>query len=456
MITKNQSYEVRIEDLTLEGNGVCRIEGFAVFVPMTAPGDVARIKIVKVLKSYGFGILEELLEPSPDRGKDSCGGCGVFRRCGGCAFRHITYEAELRLKEKSVGDAFRRLGGFPMDPLPILGAPETGGYRNKAQYPLAVASDGSITAGFYARNSHRVIPAEDCLLQPPAFGRILKAVLDFLQEYRLPVYQEETGQGIYRHVYLRQAPSTGKILVCLVAVKKRPPRIQELARRLTEQFPEVAGVCVNVNPDRTNVILGKRYEPVWGNMELEDTLLGVRLSISPAAFYQVNKPQAERLYRLAFEFAEFRGDEHLLDLYCGIGSIGLSAYGQIGRLTGVEVVPEAVENAEENARKNGMERAEFFCADASGAARRLAAEGLRPDVVLVDPPRKGCDPEVLDAIAEMAPEKVVMISCNPSTAARDCRNLCEKGYALLKYQGVDMFPRTRHVECVALLKRAPV
>ncbi len=456
MIAKNQSYEVRIEDLTLEGSGVCRIEGFAVFVPMTAPGDVARIKIVKVLKSYGFGILEELMEPSPDRGTDPCGGCGVFRRCGGCAFRHITYEAELRLKDKAVRDAFRRLGRFSVDPLPILGAAETGGYRNKAQYPLTVAAGGDILAGFYARNSHRVIPAEDCPLQPPVFGRILKVILEFLREHRLPVYREESGQGIYRHVYLRQAPSTGKILVCMVAVKRRPPRIQELAQRLAQGFPEIAGVCVNVNPDRTNVILGKRYELVWGSMELKDTLLGVELAVSPAAFYQVNKAQAERLYQLAFGFAEFRGDEHLLDLYCGIGSIGLSAYGQIGRLTGVEVVPEAVENARENARKNGMDRAEFFCADASGAAKRLASEGLRPDVILVDPPRKGCGPEVLDAIAEMAPEKVIMISCNPSTAARDCRILCEKGYALKKYQGVDLFPRTGHVETVVLLSKGEV
>ena len=452
MIAKNEVYEVCIEDLTLEGSGVCRIDGFAVFVPLTAPGDVARVKIVKVLKSYGFGILEELITPSPDRGKDPGGGCGVFRKCGGCSFRHLTYEAELRLKEKAVKDAFRRLGGFLEDPLPILGSEKTDGYRNKAQYPLALI-DGKPVAGFYARNSHRVVPAEDCPLQPPVFGRILKEILRFLEETRLPIYREENGQGIYRHVYLRQAPSTGKVLVCMVAVKKDPPKIRELSERLSRKFPEVSGVCVNVNAERTNVILGRRWQQIWGEPELSDTLLGVELSISPAAFYQVNKPQAERLYQRAFELAEFRGDEHLLDLYCGIGSIGLTAYGKIGRLTGVEVVPEAVENARKNAKKNGMDRAEFFCADASGAAKRLAEEGMKPDVILVDPPRKGCGGEVIEAIGEMAPEKVVMISCNPSTAARDCKVLAEKGYTLRCYQPVDLFPRTGHVETVCLLSK---
>ena len=452
MIAKNEVYEVCIEDLTLEGSGVCRIDGFAVFVPLTAPGDVARVKIVKVLKSYGFGILEELITPSPDRGKDPGGGCGVFRKCGGCSFRHLTYEAELRLKEKAVKDAFRRLGGFLEDPLPILGSEKTDGYRNKAQYPLALI-DGKPVAGFYARNSHRVVPAEDCPLQPPVFGRILKEILRFLEETRLPIYREENGQGIYRHVYLRQAPSTGKVLVCMVAVKKDPPKIRELSERLSRKFPEVSGVCVNVNAERTNVILGRRWQQIWGEPELSDTLLGVELSISPAAFYQVNKPQAERLYQRAFELAEFRGDEHLLDLYCGIGSIGLTAYGKIGRLTGVEVVPEAVENARKNAKKNGMDRAEFFCADASGAAKRLAEEGMKPDVILVDPPRKGCGGEVIEAIGEMAPEKVVMISCNPSTAARDCKVLAEKGYILRCYQPVDLFPRTGHVETVCLLSK---
>ena len=274
-----------------------------------------------------------------------------------------------------------------------------------------------------------------------------------MEETRLPIYREEDGQGIYRHVYLRQAPSTGKVLVCMVAVKKDPPKIRELSERLSRKFPEVSGVCVNVNAERTNVILGRRWQQIWGEPELSDTLLGVELSISPAAFYQVNKPQAERLYQRAFELAEFRGDEHLLDLYCGIGSIGLTAYGKIGRLTGVEVVPEAVENARKNAKKNGMDRAEFFCADASGAAKRLAEEGMKPDVILVDPPRKGCGGEVIEAIGEMAPEKVVMISCNPSTAARDCKVLAEKGYTLRCYQPVDLFPRTGHVETVCLLSK---
>ncbi len=453
MVQKNQYLEAAIESLTLEGSGVTHADGFALFVPLTAPGDVARIKVVKVLKRYGFGILDEILSPSPDRVSEEEQGCGCYRQCGGCAFRHITYEAELRLKENAVRDAFQRLGGFEQAPLPILGAPSVNHYRNKAQYPLGMGRDGKITAGFYARGSHRLVSAVDCPLQPVIFSDILRFVLDFLNAHHLSVYDEASGKGDYRHVYLREAPSTGEIMLCMVASRKNPPKIQELAKQVRETFPAVASVYLNVNPEKTNVILGKEYRLLEGNPQIVDEFLEKKLAISPASFYQVNQAQAQRLYNLAFDFAEFTGTEHLLDLYCGIGSIGLSASDRIGKLTGVEIVPQAVENARQNAKLNGVE-AEFFCADASGAAKKLAAEGAKPDVILVDPPRKGCGAEVLEAIFEMAPEKVVMISCNPATAARDCRMLAEGGYQLVKYQPVDLFPRTGHCECVALLRKA--
>lgn len=450
MVSKNQYLEAKVEGITLEGSGVARADGFALFVPLTAPGDYARIKVVKVLKRYGFGIVDQILAPSPDRLPEEEQGCGCFRQCGGCAFRHIAYGAELKIKENAVRDAFRRLGGFGLEPLPILGAPSADRYRNKAQYPLGRDRDGRIVAGFYARNSHRIVPAEDCPLQPVIFSEILRLVLDFLNANRLSVYDEGTGKGDYRHVYLREAPSTGEVMLCMVASRENPPGMRELAEKVQAAFSEVVSVYLNINPEKTNVILGREYRLLAGKAQITDEFLGKKLAVSPASFYQVNQAQAQRLYELAFDFAEFTGTEHLLDLYCGIGSIGLSAADRIGKLTGVEIVPQAVENARLNAKLNGV-KAEFFCADASGAARKLAEEGAKPDVILVDPPRKGCGAEVLEAIFRMAPRKVVMISCNPATAARDCKILCEEGYRLRKYQAADMFPRTGHVECVALL-----
>lgn len=452
MIRKNEFYEAEIEGITLEGSGIARMDGFAVFVPMTAPGDRVRFKAVKVLKHYGFGILDKVITPSPDRLEEDTDGCPCYRQCGGCAFRHISYEAEEKIKEQSVRDAFERLGGFSMEPLPILGALRTDHYRNKAQYPLGTGKDGKITAGFYARNSHRIVPAMDCPLQPVAFSKIVRFVVGFLNQNNLSAYDELTGKGSYRHIYLRQAPGTGEIMLCMVAASKNPPKIKGLAEAVRQVFPEVMSVWLNINPEKTNVILGKEYRLLSGKAQITDDFLGRKLSISPASFYQVNREQAQRLYTLAFDFAEFDGTEHLLDLYCGIGSIGLSASDRIARLTGVEIVPQAVENARQNAAANGVD-AEFFCADASGAAKKLAADGAKPDVILVDPPRKGCGIEVLEAIFAMAPQKVVMISCNPATAARDCKILSEGGYRLLKYQPVDLFPRTGHCECVTVLKK---
>lgn len=452
MIQKNEFYEAQIEGITLEGSGIARVNGFTMFIPMTAPGDRIRFKAVKVLKHYGFGLLDQVLSPSSDRLPEERQGCGCYRQCGGCAFRHITYEAEQRLKQQSVQDAFQRLGGFELEPLPILGAVQTEHYRNKAQYPLGTNREGKIIAGFYARNSHRIVPMKSCPLQPVIFSDIVQFVLLFLNENHLTAYDEQSGKGIYRHIYLRQVPSTGEIMLCMVAAVKNPPRIQELAVAVQQAFSQVASIWLNVNPAKTNVILGSEYRLLAGKDQITDEFLGKKLAISPASFYQVNQTQAQRLYELAFEFAEFTGKEHLLDLYCGIGSIGLSAADRIGKLTGVEIVPQAVENARQNAAANGIE-AEFFCADASGAAKKLAAQGAKPDVILVDPPRKGCGIEVLEAIFAMAPQKVVMISCNPATAARDCKILAEGDYHLIKYQPVDLFPRTGHCECVAVLKK---
>lgn len=450
MIEKNKSYEAVIEDLTLEGSGLCRVDGFAVFVPMTAVGDRIRFKAVKVQKNLAYGLLEQIITPSPVRQKSDC---PVFRQCGGCAFRHITYEEELRLKEKAVRDAFCRLGGFSLEPEPILGCPEQNHYRNKAQYPLGLDGNGHAIAGFYARRSHRIVPADSCLLQDEAFGPVVRTVLGLINRYRIPVYDEETGRGMLRHLFLRKGPASGEMMVCLVSTTRKVPCLDEICQALTAAFPEIVSIVLNINAERTNVILGRNTITVWGKDTIDDILLDVRLSIAPSAFYQVNSPQAERLYRLGYEYADFRGDERLLDLYCGIGSIGLGAYRQVNSLVGVEVIQPAVDAARKNAAQNDMERTEFFCADAGEAARRLADRGEAPEVIIVDPPRKGCDQQVIDSIIRMAPERVVMISCNPATAARDAKLLCAQGYELKKYRGVDMFPRTGHVETVCLLSR---
>ena len=468
-VRKNGSYEAVIEDVTLDGNGVCRVDGFTMFVPMTAVGDRIRLKAVKVQKNFGYGIIEQVITPSAARTAPEC---PVYKQCGGCSFRHITYEEELRLKEKTVRDAFVRLGGFAIageegsgeDAVtmePILGCNQDGlspeHYRNKAQYPLGTDRNGKACAGFYARRSHRIIASDRCMIQDEAFEPVVQTLVDSIDRLRIPVYSEETHQGFLRHLFLRSGRKTGELMVCLVSTSENFPRRQELVQRLTAAHPQISSVMLNINPDVTNVIMGKKTICLYGKSYLEDELLRTRFQIAPEAFYQVNAGQTERLYSLGFDYADFQGNETLLDLYCGIGSIGLTAISKIGKLIGVEVVPQAIESAEKNAQLNGLskDRARFICADAGQAAARFAEEGLHPDVIIVDPPRKGCERSVLDSICQMAPEKVVMISCNPSTAARDAKILCdaEHGYRLIKFRPVDMFPRTGHVETVVLLSK---
>lgn len=448
-LQKNQVHRLTITDLNSDGNGVGKVDGFVVFVPLTAVGDELDVKIVKVLKQYAFGIIEKMIVPSPDRIENDC---PVYRQCGGCSLRHIRYEAELAVKQRQVENAFQRIGGFDIRAERVLANPETDHYRNKAQLPVAL-QDGKAAAGFFAKRSHRVIPCEDCRLQSPAFAPLVRIVLDFLNEFRLPPYDEGKHTGLIRNIYLRQAPATGEIMVCIVAAKKHIPHAELLAERLTAHNPLVKSVVVNRNSAQTNVILGDRCSVVSGAPVLQDVLRGVRVELSPLSFYQVNSRQAERLYDVAEEYACLTGEETLVDLYCGAGTIGLSMAGKVKKVIGVEIVPDAVEDARRSARRNGIENAEFFCGDAKEAAKQLAEQGLRPDVVLVDPPRKGCDRSVLESICEMAPKRVVMISCNPSTAARDCKFLCEQGYALEKLTAADLFSRTLHVECVVKMVR---
>lgn len=446
---KNDTFETKILDLTIEGSGVCRIDNMAVFVPGTAVGDRIRVKIVKVLKSYAFGIVDALLEASPDRIVPAC----RLKQCGGCVFQHVTYEAELRIKEKTVQDAFTRIGKLSPEFLPILGGQQRTRYRNKAQYPFALDKDGKAVLGFFARRSHRVIPVDDCLLQPELFDEIAKVVLEFVRKQRISIYDEKTEEGDLRHLYLRCGQHSGEVMVCLIVRNPIRKKLEPLVHILTELFPDIRCICMNCNPKQTNVILGDRTETLWGSDTITDTMCGNEVELSPESFYQVNTLQAERLYGVAKEFAQLTGGERLLDLYCGAGTIGLFMADQVKELVGVEIVPEAIRNAKKNAQRAGISNAQFFCGDAGTIAKQLVQQGAIPDVITVDPPRKGCDDATIQAMVQMQPKRIVMISCNPATAARDCAVLDAAGYEVKLVRPVDLFPETGHVETVVLLSR---
>ncbi len=445
-MTKNQIIELEITALTNEGSGVGRFEGMAVFVPFTAVGDVIECRIVKALKSYAYGKIERIITPSSDRIENTC---PAFGKCGGCVFRHISYEAELAAKDGFVRDAFGRIGGLDPEFLEIRGSEQTDGYRNKLQMPLDKTSDGEIVCGFFSERSHRVIPIEKCLLQPEIFSEIIEFIKKEAARLKISIYDEQRHEGVLRHVFLRKGHYSGEICAVLVA-KRKTPELSTLAAALEKKFPEIKGVVLNINPDKTNVILGEREILLRGSAEIHDTMCGVNVELSPKSFYQVNTPAAENLYRQAAEFAEPDG-KTVLDLYCGAGTVGLSMADRAKKIIGAEIVPEAVENARRNAENSGFSNAEFICADAGEAARSLAARGLSPDVILLDPPRKGCDENTLSACVKMSPERIVMISCNAATAARDCKFLSENGYSVKTVRAFDLFPRTKHVECVVLM-----
>lgn len=447
---KNDIAQIEITALTSEGSGVGRHAGMAVFVPKTAVGDVIEARIVKVLSSYAYGIIERVIKPSPDRIENDC---PVFGKCGGCVYRHISYEAELSAKERIVRDAFERIGGLSPSFLPICGSDKTERYRNKLQMPLAKTDDG-IISGFFSERTHRVIPVDDCRLQPEIFSEIVEFIKEQCRTLKISVYNEKAHEGVLRHIYLRRGHASGEICAVLVA-KRKIPEFRKLGGELTRKFPDITGVVLNINPERTNVILGEREITLCGKSCISDTMCGVRFEIAPKSFYQVNTPQAEKLYAQAAEFAGIgeHSGKTLLDLYCGIGTIGLSISDKSENLIGAEIVPEAVENARRNALLNGFDNAEFICADAARAAAELAERGLRPDVIVLDPPRKGCDEDTLSACVKMLPERIIMISCNPATAARDCKLLAGNGYSIGKVRAFDLFPRTRHVECIVCIQK---
>ena len=446
---KNQRYQVKIESLTVQGQGVARIEGFPVFVPHTAVGDECEIALVKVHKTYGYGRLVELLSPSEDR---TAPACVQSLRCGGCCFWHIGYPAELACKQQSVCDSFARIGKLNVPIAPIIGAEQITGYRNKAQFPIGRAEDGRMVYGFYAQRSHRIVPCAECLLLPEEFNAIAADFAAQCDALGVSGYEEESHTGNVRHLFLRQAALDGSILMCIVSRTPSLPHEQELCRRLCAAHPKLCGIVLNHNDARTNVILGKRYRTLWGKDVLYDKLCGKGFFISPAAFYQVNHAQTQKLYQAALDLAQLKKTDVLLDLYCGIGTIGLCAADRVQKVWGVEIVPQAIEDAQTNAAHNGITNAQFLCADCGQAVRTLQKKGVSPDVILVDPPRAGCDGAVIEALCAFAPRRIVMVSCNPATAARDCALLSARGYAVQTVQPFDLFPRTGHVEVVVELK----
>lgn len=451
---KNQLLTLRIQRLSSDGSGVAHSpEGEAVFVPGTAPGDEAQVRIVKDCGRYAYGILDQLLTPSPDRIPVDCPAAG---RCGGCSLRHLDYSAELRAKRENVEDAFRRIGGLELPVLPTLPSPEVDRYRNKVQFPVGRGPDGAPCIGFYAGRTHRIIPCPDCKLQPTVLNEIAQAVCDFLARHSIPPYDEQTGQGLVRHLFLRRGAHSGQIMVCLVCTRSRLPHSDQLVAELRAKFPAIETVLLNVNPKNTNVILGSKTLTLYGPGFIEDTLCGVPVRLGPLSFYQVNTLAAEQLYRTAAQLAQLTPGQLLLDLYCGMGTIGLSMADQCGQLIGVEIVQEAVDSAQANAALMSPETAaksRFLCADAGQAAAQLADEDLHPDVVILDPPRKGCDEATLKAVVQMSPRRVVYVSCNPATAARDAAWLQQQGYCPQSVQPVDLFPRTKHCETVCLLSK---
>ena len=450
-IVKEKSViETEITAVTNEGSGVSRYNGMVVFTPFTAVGDKAEISVEKVGKSCIYGELVKIIEPSPSRIEPDC---ETFGECGGCALRHIDYKAEAKIKTQWVKDHIERIGGLNAEILPVKESPVIDEYRNKAIYQAGTDKDGKIIFGFYKRKSHDIINCENCRLQPSEFAEILRVIKFFVTERKITVYNENINKGLLRAVYIRKGEVSGETGVCLVINGNKLPDSELLVSVLKDRFKNLVSVVLNVNTERTNAVLGKKFITIFGKNGITDTLCGVKIDISPAAFYQVNHSAAELLYGEAARLAELSGNETLLDLYCGAGTIGLSMAKKVKKLIGVEIVPEAVENARNNAKQNGIDNAEFICGDAEKAAKNLKDRKLCPDIVVLDPPRKGCSEDTIEAVAGMNPKKVIMISCNTATMARDLKIFSEFGYGCKTVQPVDMFPRTANWEAVASLYR---
>ena len=453
-MNKNDIIRLEIEDMTSDGSGVGKAQGMVIFVPDTAVGDVCDVKILKVKKNVCYGKIEKIIESSKDRIAPVC---PVSSRCGGCVYRHMSYEAELKIKHKKVYDAVTRIGKVDGSKVKdIIGAYEnqTDRYRNKAQIPVGLNKSGEVEMGFYSRHSHRIAPCDDCLLSPEIFTQISETFKEFVTKYPYLIYDEEKHSGKIRHLYLRVGEKTGEVMVCVVVNGKNFPHQDELFNSIIEKYPQVKSIVINVNKAKTNVILGYENIVVYGKESITDILCDLKFELSPLAFYQVNRTQAERLYEKAREYAALSGDEVLIDLYCGTGTIGLSMANDCKELIGVEIIDKAIDNAKKNAENNGIKNARFICGDAEKAALELKKEGITPDVIVVDPPRKGLSEKLIETIVQMSPKRVVYVSCDPATLGRDLKLFEELQYFVKEITPVDLFPRTAHCESVVRLSRS--
>ena len=452
LLKKNDRIKLYIESCSSNGSGVGKHEGMAVFVPATAVGDEITAHILKVKKTYAYAKVEEILTPSPDRITPAC---PVYLKCGGCVFSHMDYSAEAKIKADHVKECFKRIGSVEPEFEDVISAKSTERYRNKAQYP--VSKDGNeIRTGFFSPHSHRVVHCPDCKLQPAEFADILGVFSEYINKYNVSVYDETIHKGLLRHIYIRKGSATNEIMVCAVINGSKLPAEDKLVEALLDVNKNIKSILININKKDTNVILGAECRLLWGSEYITDILCSKKFRISPLSFYQVNRDQAEKLYGKAAEYAALTGNETVLDLYCGAGTIGLSMSDKAKQIIGVEIIPEAIEDAKINAELNGIENARFICGDAPKAAKLLKDEGIAPDVIILDPPRKGCSPEMLETAAAMKPDRIVYVSCDPATLARDCGIFKTLGYTAIKATPVDLFPRTGHIECVTLLTHSAI
>lgn len=447
---KNEIYKIIINDVSSDGNGVGNIDGFVVFVPGTVTGDEAEILIVKVQKSYAYGKVVNIIKPSEFR-QDAL--CTVFGKCGGCSLMHIKYDYQLKIKRTIINNALKRIGGVEREVDEMIGGDSQFRYRNKMIFPVGEDLKGNTVCGFYRGRSHDIIPLEDCYLGDECNAQIIGAVKEYMKECSVKAYSEQNHSGLIRKIFTRTGAVSGEIMVVISANADMIPEKDRLVEKLLKVSKKIVSIILNINKKRTNFVLGDKNKVLFGKNTITDTLCGIEYEISPHSFYQINHEQTEKLYNKALEYAEIDENDFVMDIYCGIGTISLSASKKAKRVIGVEIVPQAIEDAKKNAKKNHIENAEFICADAAQLVPKLIEKGIKPDVVILDPPRKGSDNKTLISIASVNPDRIVYISCNPATLARDCSLLKEHGYEVRKVCGVDMFANTNHVECVVLMSR---
>lgn len=448
---KDDLITLKIEDMGVDGEGIGKLDGFTFFVKDAVIGDTVEAKIMKMKKNYGYARLMRVLEPSDVRVEPRC---AYARQCGGCQLQAMDYEAQLEFKAKKIWNNLIRIGGFMDIPKPeVMGMEDPWRYRNKAQFPFGTDKEGRVVTGFYAARTHNIIPCTECWLGVEENKEILEKILAHMEQYNIPAYDEKTGKGVLRHVLIRKGFTTGELMVCLILNGRRFKGLDALVDFLKE-IPGMTSITINVNTKNTNVIMGTEMIPVWGQNYITDYIGNVQYQISPLSFYQVNPVQTKKLYETALAFADLKGNETVWDLYCGIGTISLFLAQKAGKVYGVEIVPEAIADAKRNAGLNGCRNVEFFVGKAEEVLpQKYEKEGIYADVIVVDPPRKGCDMAALETMVKMAPKKIVYVSCDSATLARDLKYLCGEGYEVEKVKGCDMFPGTGHVECVVSIQK---